>query len=88
MALKNGNVIYELAQVSSTRNQDYIEAFGRHLKSLRENVGLSQEELANRSGLAFSQIGRFERGVRSPTLSTIKALADGLEVQPHTLLDF
>lgn len=70
------------------KNQEFIDAFGRHLRELRQQKGLSQEELANRSDLAFSQIGRFERGVRSPTLSSIQALAEGLGVHPKELLDF
>ncbi len=70
------------------KNQSFIDAFGKHLKKLREERGLSQEELANKSNMAFSQIGRFERGVRSPTLSTIAALATGLGVEPKELLDF
>ena len=72
----------------STRNEAYIQAFGKHLRKLREGKGLTQEELSNRSGLAFSQIGRFERGIRSPTLSTILSLSFGLNVHPKDLLDF
>ncbi|UII27550.1 helix-turn-helix transcriptional regulator [Fulvivirga maritima] len=71
-----------------SKNQEYINAFGKHLKKLREQKGLTQEELSNRSGQAFSQIGRFERGVRSPTLSTLIAIANGLDVHPKKLLDF
>ena len=43
---------------------------------------------ANEAGVAFSQIGRIERGVRSPTLSTIASLAKGLGVEPKDLMDF
>lgn len=70
------------------KNQPFIDAFGQHLRKLREAQGLSQEELANRSGIAFSQIGRFEWGARSPTLNTLAALAKGLQVNPKDLLDF
>jgi len=70
------------------KDQEFITAFGKHLKELRLQKGLSQEELANQSGQAFSQIGRFERGVRSPTLSSLKSLAEGLGVHPKELLDF
>lgn len=70
------------------KNQSFIDAFGRHLRKLREEQDLSQEELANRANIAFSQIGRFERGIRSPTLSTLEALAKGLGVPPKDLLDF
>jgi transcriptional regulator with XRE-family HTH domain len=70
------------------RNEAYIKAFGEHLKNLRESKNLTQEELSYRCGVPLSQVGRFERGVRSPTLSTILILAKGLEVEPKTLLEF
>ena len=72
----------------SVKNQKFIDAFGHHLKKLRTDRNLSQEELANKSNIAFSQIGRFERGVRSPTMTTVEALARGLSVHPKELLDF
>ncbi len=50
--------------------------------------GLTQEALAFKSEIARSQVIRFEKGERSPTLSTILALAEGLEVEPKKLLDF
>jgi len=70
------------------KNQPFIDAFGKNLRKLREERGMSQEALANEAGVAFSQIGRIERGVRSPTLSTIASLAKGLGVEPKKLLDF
>jgi transcriptional regulator with XRE-family HTH domain len=70
------------------RNQDYIVAFGKHLRSVREAKKLTQEELAYRCEIPLSQVGRMERGVRSPTLSTILVLSKGLGVEPKVLLDF
>jgi len=74
--------------VGENRNSKYIKAFGRHLRNLRLSKKLSQEELAFRCGSVLSQIGRFERGERSPTLSTILLLSKGLGVEPKKLLDF
>ncbi len=70
------------------RDTGYILAFGTNLKKIRTAKNLTQEELAHRCDLPLSQIGRFERGVRSPTLSTILILARGLKVEPKELLDF
>jgi transcriptional regulator with XRE-family HTH domain len=76
------------ARMGENRNSRYINAFGKHLRELRSEKGLSQEELAYKCGTTLSQIGRFERGERSPTLSTLLLLARGLGVDPKTLLDF
>jgi transcriptional regulator with XRE-family HTH domain len=70
------------------RNQDYINAFGKHLRVLRELKKLTQEDLAAKCDIPLSQVGRMERGVRSPTLSTILILAEGLGVDPKELLSF
>ena len=58
------------------------------LKKLRLEAGLTQEQLAENSNVDFTQVGRYERGVRSPSLTSIKKLAEGLRIHPRTLLDF
>ena len=56
-------------------------SFGAHLRQLRETAGLTQEELASRSGLSAKAISRLERGERKrPYPHTIRSLADALEL--------
>jgi transcriptional regulator with XRE-family HTH domain len=62
-------------------------AFGRRLRELREREGFTQDQLARRSGMRGSVIGRFERGKHEPRLVTVLALAHGLGVSPGELLD-
>ena len=51
------------------------EIFGREIKSRRERLGLSQEELGFRTGLHRTYISQIERGLKSPTLGVILKLA-------------
>ncbi len=53
---------------------------------LRTGAGLSQMDLADRSGLHFTFVSSVERGVRNPTLTTILRLARGLDVDPGELV--
>jgi transcriptional regulator with XRE-family HTH domain len=53
---------------------------------MRLELGLSQEELAERAGLHWVYISGVERGVRNPSLKTIASLARALGVTPDTLL--
>jgi tetratricopeptide (TPR) repeat protein/DNA-binding XRE family transcriptional regulator len=55
--------------------------FGVRLRGYRETAGLSQEELAQRSGLSIRTIGNLERGsTRWPYQDTLQRLADGLDL--------
>lgn len=53
----------------------YSEAFGVVLSELRHRAGLTQEELSFQASLDRSYISLLERGLRSPTLNTMTALA-------------
>jgi transcriptional regulator with XRE-family HTH domain len=63
-------------------------AFGQRLRALRAERGISQDTLADKTGIHHTAIGRLERGVREPRLKTILRLADGLDAQPGRLLDY
>jgi transcriptional regulator with XRE-family HTH domain len=60
--------------------------FGRTLRKFREKMGISQEELAFRSNLDRSYISLLERGRRKPTINTVFALADQLNVTPSEMI--
>jgi transcriptional regulator with XRE-family HTH domain len=61
------------------------KAFGRKLRELRLARQLSQEQVAERSGLSANAIGSFERGVRFPRDTSLDALLDALGVEPDAL---
>ena len=60
--------------------------FSAALKHYRERAGVSQEELAAAAGLDRSYISQLERGLKSPTLTTLEKLASRLDVKPELLL--
>lgn len=62
-------------------------SFGDRLRSLRAEKGLSQEQLADRSGLNRTYVGSVERGERNVSLLNIYKLAAALGVAPSSLLD-
>jgi tetratricopeptide (TPR) repeat protein/transcriptional regulator with XRE-family HTH domain len=58
---------------------DKAEAFGARLGSCRRSAGLSQQELAERSGLSVRALSNLERGcARSPHPDSVRRLADAL----------
>ena len=57
---------------------------GRHIRALRRKRDLTQEDLAQRSGLSADTIRRLEHGSFSPSLDTITKLCAGLDLQLTT----
>ena len=70
------------------RDKKYLKSFGKNLKRLRKEKGLSQEQLAYKADLSLSQIGRIERGEINPTICTIKVIAESLEIDVKELFEF
>jgi transcriptional regulator with XRE-family HTH domain len=54
--------------------------FSDRLRELREKAGLTQAQLAVKSGLHLSAVTRFEQGLREPSLATAQSLAAALGV--------
>ncbi len=53
---------------------------GQRLRVLREERGISMRALARRSGLSANALSMIERGLTSPSVSTLNKLANALEV--------
>ena len=59
---------------------DPRKALGLRIKQLRADFAITQEELAERSGLFHTYMSRIESGLANPTLTVLHALAHGLGV--------
>jgi transcriptional regulator with XRE-family HTH domain len=64
-----------------------VNALGKNLRNARKKLGLTQEEVAERSGVQAGEVSRIERGLRDPQVSTLEKLAAAVEVLPGRLLD-
>ena len=62
------------------------QRFAANIRQLRTAAGLSQEDLAGRTGLHPTEISRLERAAREPRLGTIVRLARGLDVGVERLV--
>jgi transcriptional regulator with XRE-family HTH domain len=59
---------------------------GPRVKALREAMGLSLRDLAERSGVSAPMLSQVERGETSPTIALAAKIADGLELRLSQLL--
>jgi transcriptional regulator with XRE-family HTH domain len=63
-----------------------LAVFAENLRRLRQQAGLSQEELGARAGIQMADISRYEGGGRDPRVTTVARLATALEVPLTELL--
>ena len=57
------------------------------LKVARKKAGLTQQELADRSGVAREAISRYESQITDPTAQTLIKLADALGCSADEVLE-
>jgi mannose-6-phosphate isomerase-like protein (cupin superfamily)/DNA-binding XRE family transcriptional regulator len=72
--------------VSATATAPEPTAIGPRVRALRDAMGLSLRDLADRSGVSAPMLSQVERGETSPTLSVASRIAGGLELSLSQLL--
>jgi len=65
---------------------DLWEVFATNLRRLRNEKGLSQDDLAYEAEVSRSYLSQLEKGVFHASLKIIGKLAEVLEVEPSELL--
>lgn len=68
-------------------NDIRLIAFGHKVRAIRKEKGLSQEALADLSGIDRSYMGHIERGQKNVTLLKIYQIADALNVSVSKFFD-
>lgn len=63
------------------------EAFGKVLRTLRAERGLSQEALSLEAGVQRNYVSLIERGVNQPTITIIFKLATALGMTPSQVVE-
>lgn len=64
-----------------------VGRLGANLLAARKRLGLTQEDVAERSGVHATEVSRIEAGKRDPQVSTVERLAAAVEVPPSRLLE-
>ena len=64
-----------------------VSLLGRNLKAARRHAGLSQRELAERTGITLGRLVQIEDGISDPDLQIIDSLAKAVGRAAFELLE-
>ena len=95
MGGKFSDYVSEVVQAAGTEQRALLYAFGAHFEAerrlhfgmprmlveARKRAGLSQQQLADLSGVGQSEINRIENGQGNPTLDTLDRIAGPLRMR-------
>ena len=62
--------------------------FGKKIKRIRKEKGITQEELAFRAGISVDFLSLIERGKNAPSFENLEKLADAFGAPVRDLFDF
>ncbi len=70
------------------KNQEALKNFGTHLRKLREENNLSQQQLADMANLAKTTVQNIENAKYSVKFDVIISIAIALDIPITTVTDF
>lgn len=62
--------------------------FGLNLRRIRDEKGLSQQKLSNLADVSKTFLGEIERGQSLPSIETVRAISEALEIEISELFNF
>lgn len=62
--------------------------FGRKLRALRKQRGITQEQLAEAASISVDFLSLVERGINAPSFETLEKLACALDMPVKQLFNF
>jgi len=71
----------------TSEDAPFAVEFGLRVRARRTELGWTQQQLAERTGLHFTYVSSVERGQRNVTLRTVVRLAEAMAVNPAWLVD-
>ena len=67
--------------------RDVLVRLGKRIRALRDELDISQEELADRAGIHRNYISQIEGGKRNVSFYNVVRIARALRVTPSSLID-
>lgn len=69
-------------------DEKYLEQLGQQIAKMRKEKGYTQLEFAEKLDMNRSALAKIEIGRVSPQITTLKRIAEGLDLSISSFLDF
>lgn len=69
-------------------NKNFYKKLGLSIKKLRDQRNLTQQQLADKSGIGLNFMGKIEVAFSKPSLDTVIKIADALNITVADLVNF
>lgn len=69
-------------------DKKYLEKLGQQIAKIRKEKGFTQVDFADKLDMNRSALAKIETGRVSPQVTTLKRIAEGLEMTISSLLEF
>lgn len=73
--------IWENGVLVGEKEIDIVDLLATNLAEARNKAGMTQKSLSEKTGIYQADISKIERGLANPSLTTLKRLAEGLDMQ-------
>lgn len=74
--------------VKSPINPSEWKEIGERIRKIREKKNLTQENVADETGITTSYFARIERGEERPTMDVLKSIVKALKIKSSDILPF
>lgn len=81
-------VIFQLREVKVNPHDIYLKEFGKNLRRIRLERGLTMETLASDAEIENRQLGRIERGEINTSIISLLKIATVLKIEMPYLFEF
>jgi transcriptional regulator with XRE-family HTH domain len=73
--------------MDDARKAHWSKVIGANVAALRKRAGVTQSEVATRTGMSVPGMSRLESGEHFPSLATLIAVAEAIGVSPCRLIE-
>ena len=74
--------------MDDNRYDNFLKDFGKRVRLIRKEKGMTMEAVAYKAGIEYRQLGRIERGEINTSIISLLKISQALEIEIKELFAF